>query len=223
MIVKRPADTRKLIERSWIKSLRTFSNNDYYDPRYVNFSSLQVINDDTVQPGNHTPRHLHQNMEIFGYVVDGPCKHVDNLGNVLEIPSGAVQRMSNGTGIYHTEGNASDNPIRYLQLWIDTDTPNTQPNYAWHQFTREDKLNQFCDITAHLPINSNAKLLTGIFTELFHYSLDPKRRYYVYVVSGTGILNGIDFVEGDGFAVTNESNFSIKITDESEVILFDLP
>lgn len=221
MIAKRPANTRALMERSWIKSYRTFSNNDYYDPRYVNFSSLQVINDDTVQPGFHTPRHLHQNMEIFGYVIDGPCRHADNLGNAVDIPGGAVQRMSNGAGIYHTEGNPSDKPIRYLQLWIDTNEPNTEPNYDWHQFTRNDKLNKLCEITQFLPIKSDTKLYCGIFTEKFTVNLDISRKYYVYVVAGSGTINSVDFADGDGFSITNESVLTI-FGNESEIILFDL-
>jgi len=168
MIIHRPAHTRGNPRASWINSYRTFSFPSYYDARYMNFSHLQTINDDRVQSGGHVPIHEHRNMEIFGYVVEGVCRHTDSHGKVLDIPAGAVQRMSTGSGIKHTEGNASDSPNRYLQLWIRPKVLDTDPIHEWYQFTREDKLNQFCDITAKLPIKQDARLLAGIFTQDFH-------------------------------------------------------
>ena len=162
MIILRPASSRGNPRASWINSYRTFSFPSYYDARYMNFSHLQTINDDRVQPGGHVPIHEHKNMEIFGYVVEGVCRHTDSKGNILDIPAGAVQRMSTGSGIKHTEGNASDKPNRYLQLWVRPNVLNTEPSHDWHQFSREDKLNKFCDITEKLPIKQNARLLAGI-------------------------------------------------------------
>jgi redox-sensitive bicupin YhaK (pirin superfamily) len=157
-------------------------------------------------------------MEIFGYVVEGSCRHTDNIGNNLDIPAGAVQRMSAGTGIFHTEGNSGDQPNRYLQLWIRPNVINVAPDYSWHQFTREDKLNKFCDITEKLPINADARLLAGIFTKPFEYAINPTRRYYMYIVTGSGT----DYIEGDGFQYEQESVIKIDPTTESEIILFDL-
>ena len=157
MITKRPYNTRGNPKTDWINSYRTFSFPGYFDPNYKNFGDLQTINDDRVQPGGHVPIHEHKNMEIFGYVVEGVCRHTDSHGKVLDIPAGAVQRMSAGRGIKHTEGNASDTPNRYLQLWIKPNVFDTEPIHEWHQFTREDKLNKFCDITEKLPIKQDAK------------------------------------------------------------------
>jgi redox-sensitive bicupin YhaK (pirin superfamily) len=222
MIIHRPAHTRGNPRASWINSYRTFSFPSYYDARYMNFSHLQTINDDRVQPGGHVPIHEHKNMEIFGYVVEGICRHTDSHGNILDIPAGAVQRMSTGLGIKHTEGNASDKPNRYLQLWIKPNVFDTEPKHDWYQFTREDKLNTFYNITEKLPIKQDAKLLTGIFTQDYTFSLDNNRNYYLYTISGTSTINDIDIIEGDGLSFTNETSIDIKIKTESEIILFDL-
>lgn len=220
MIVNRPASTRGVSTTEGITSYRTFTFQNYRDWQYMNFGSLETINDDWVEPGFRVGRHKHTDREIFGYVVDGPCYHEDD-SQTIEIPSGAVQRMSSGSGMWHSEGNMSDKPIRYLQLWIRSEVKAATPVYSWHKFTREDKLNKFCDITATLPIRADARLLAGIFTETFNYALNPQRRYYLYVVKGTGTANGNEFIEGDGYAFTTESELKINSSD-SEIILFDL-
>jgi redox-sensitive bicupin YhaK (pirin superfamily) len=175
-----------------------------------------------VQHAWQVPWHEHKNMEIFGYVVEGCSHHVDSLGHDVEVPAGAVQRMSAGRGIEHTEGNSTDIPNRYLQLWIRPNVLDVEPRHDYYVFSREDKLNNFCDITEKLPINSDAKLLAGIFTEDFSYDLDTLRKYYLYVISGTLTLNNIYLIEGDGLALVDESIINISNASESEVILFNL-
>jgi redox-sensitive bicupin YhaK (pirin superfamily) len=222
MIVHRPAHSRGNPKNDWINSYRTFSFPGYFDPKYRNFGHLRTINDDRVQPGGHVPVHEHKNMEIFGYVVEGVCRHTDNHGKVLDVPAGAVQRMSAGSGINHTEGNSSETPNRYLQLWIEPNVLDTEPVHEWHQFTREDKLNRFCDVTEKLPIKQDARLLCGIFTQNYELPLDPDRRYYLYVVSGDLEINDFLLVEGDGLSFFDEPLLIINNPHGSEVILFDL-
>lgn len=222
MIILRDNKTRGNPRASWINSYRTFSFPSYYDSRYMSFSDLQTINDDRVQPGGHVPIHEHKNMEIFGYVVEGSCRHTDNHGKSIDVPAGSVQRMSCGSGIKHTEGNASDKPNRYLQLWIRPNVLDTNPIHEWYQFTREDKLNKFCDITEKLPIKQDAKLLAGIFTEDFTFEINISRKYYLYVVSGSVSINGLELVEGDGLSYIEETSIDILSKEESEIILFDL-
>jgi redox-sensitive bicupin YhaK (pirin superfamily) len=222
MIFHRQAHTRGNPTADWITSFRTFYFPPYFDKNYTNFSDLETINDDRTQPGGHVPQHLHKNMEIFGYVVEGKCRHTDSFGKSIDIPAGAVQRMSAGSGIRHTEGNASDSPNRYLQLWIKPNEFDTEPKHDWYQFTREDKLNKFCDITEKLPIKQDARLLSGIFTENFNYELNLSRRYYLYVISGTSTLNDIPLIEGDGLSFTDEEKINIIPNEETEIILFDL-
>ena len=222
MIIHRQANTRGHIVAPFIDTRRTFSFPSYYDSRYMNFSDLQTINDDRVQYAWQVPWHEHKNMEIFGYVVEGSSHHVDSLGNDVEVPAGAVQRMSSGRGISHTEGNTADTPNRYLQLWIRPNEFDTEPRHDWHQFTREDKLNKFCNITEKLPIKQDARLLAGIFTSDFTHNLDTLRKYYLYVVTGTLSVNNIDLIEGDGLSFVDESVINITNANESEIILFDL-
>jgi hypothetical protein len=222
MIFHRKAHTRGNPTADWITSFRTFYFPPYTDKTYTNFSDLETINDDRTQPGGHVPEHLHKNMEIFGYVVEGICRHTDSYGNVIDILAGAVQRMSAGSGIRHTEGNASDKPNRYLQLWIRPNEFNTTPKHDWYQFTKEDKLNKFCDITEKLPIKQDARLLAGIFTQNYMFELNKNRRYYLYVVSGTSSVNEISLIEGDGLSFVEEENIKIMTDTETEIILFDL-
>ena len=222
MIVHRPAGSRGNPRAPFINSYRTFSFPSYYDSRYMNYSDLQTINDDRVQYAWQVPWHEHKNMEIFGYVVEGSSHHVDSLGNDVEVPAGSVQRMSSGRGISHTEGNTADTPNRYLQLWIRPNELDTEPSHDWYQFTRLDKLNNFCNITEKLPIKQDAKLLAGIFTSDYTYQLDTLRKYYLYVVTGTVTINSIDLIEGDGLSFSEESVITITNSNESEIILFDL-
>ena len=222
MIVHRPANTRGNPRADFINSYRTFSFPSYYDSRYMNFSDLQTINDDRVQYAWQVPWHEHKNMEIFGYVVEGSSHHVDSLGNDVEVPAGAVQRMSSGRGISQTEGNTSNIPNRYLQLWIRPNEFDTEPRHDYHQFTRADKLNTFCNITEKLPIKQNARLLAGIFTQDYVFNLDNTRHYYLYVVTGSLNVNNYDLIEGDGLSFSEESVINITNSTESEVILFDL-
>ena len=223
MIVHRPANTRGNIKTSFINTYRTFSFPSYFDPRYIHYSDLQTINDDRVQYAWQVPWHEHKNMEIFGYVVEGSSHHVDSLGNDVEVPAGSVQRMSAGKGISHTEGNTSDTPNRYLQLWIRPNELDTEPTHDFYQFTREDKLNTFCNITEKLPIKQDARLLAGIFTSDYEYSLDTSRKYYLYVVTGSASINNIAVTEGDGLSFSEEGLITITNANESEIILFDLP
>ena len=222
MIVKRPANTRGNPRADFINSYRTFTFPSYYDSRYMNFSDLETINDDRVQYAWQVPWHEHKNMEIFGYVVEGSSHHVDSLGNDVEVPAGSVQRMSSGVGISHTEGNTSNTPNRYLQLWIRPNVFDTEPTHDWYQFTRKDKLNTFCNITEKLPIKQDARLLAGIFTENYTFDLDINRHYYLYIVTGSLNVNNYDLIEGDGLSFTQESVINISNPNESEVILFDL-
>jgi len=222
MIVLRPHNTRGNPKTDWINSYRTFSFPGYFDPKYMNFGHLETINDDRVQPNGHVPIHEHRNMEIFGYVVEGVCRHTDSHGNILDIPAGAVQRMSTGSGIKHTEGNASDTPNRYLQLWVRPNVLNTEPIHEWYQFTREDKLNKFCDVTEKLPIKQDARLLCGIFTEDYTFEINLNRKYYLYVISGVLNVNDFSLIEGDGLSFVKENEIKISLTEESEIILFDL-
>jgi redox-sensitive bicupin YhaK (pirin superfamily) len=222
LITVRPADTRGNPKAPFITSYRTFTFPPYYNPGYMNYGHLETINDDRVQYAWQVPWHEHKNMEIFGYVVSGSSHHVDSLGNDIEVTAGAVQRMSCGLGISHTEGNTVNIPNRYLQLWIQPNVTDTEPRHDWHQFTREDKLNKFCDVTEKLPIKQDARFLAGIFTKNYLCIIDSNRHYYLYVVTGTATINNKVVQEGDGLSFEKEISIEITNPEEAEIILFDL-
>lgn len=227
MIKHRPANTRKYMNAGWIETHRSFSNNSYWDPKYVNYSILEVINDDRVQPHNFVPIHQHMDMEILGYVIDGPCYHNDNLRNILQVPTGSVQRMTAGSGIWHLEGNNSDKPIRYLQIWLRPNKMGIQPKYDAYQFDPQDKLNKFAKIASQIGspiiIQSDAIVTAGVFTEPHSENLDPSRKYYLYIISGKAIINGTESVEGDAYMFEQENLLEISQPINSEMILFNLP
>lgn len=222
MITHRPAGTRGTLDWPWIQSRRTFSNNSYWDPRYMHFGDLEVINDDVVEPGHHVPRHKHQGMEIYGYVVQGPCHHTDDLGNDVAVLGSSVQLMNSGSGIWHTEGNNSDQPIRYLQIWIKPRQSSGNPKHSVLYMDPAERDNQFLDVTAHLPIDQDARLLSGIFTQDYTMPMDPMRQYYLYVVLGSLRVNNLDAEEGDGFAFEDEDILEITSARSAEIILLDL-
>jgi redox-sensitive bicupin YhaK (pirin superfamily) len=188
----------------------------------MNFSDLEVINDDILEPHTSVPEHGHENMDIYGYVVNGPCTHWDNLGNSADIPSGSVQRMVSGKGIRHTEANNTDSAIRYIQIWVKPNSTNLEPSWDWISIPHEERLDNFFNVTEGLPINQNARLLSGIFTESHTHSIVKDRKYYVYIVGGKGSLNQSEFDEGDGFYVEQETQLEIAVTDTAEIIMLDL-
>jgi redox-sensitive bicupin YhaK (pirin superfamily) len=225
MINYRAANTRGYLNPGWIQSRRTFSNNSYWNPRYMNWGVLEVINDDILQPGHTVPKHEHKNMEILGYIVNGPCHHWDSLGNKCLAESGSVQRMSSGSSIWHTESNQTDQPIRYLQLWIRPSVTNTPAEYTQQHFSREQKLNTFCLIASKvgpIVIKQQAQVWAGIFTEDYVQRLDPQRRYYLYLVLGSATVNDIDINEGDGIAIEKSDGISVTKSNNAEILLFEV-
>lgn len=226
MIKHRPHTTRKHMGDVWIETHRSFSNNSYWDPNYINYSLLEVINDDRVQPHSFVPIHQHMDMEILGYIVEGECYHNDNLRNITDVPAGAVQHMTAGTGIWHIEGNNTDKPNRYLQIWLRPNKMGIQPKYDGYIFDREDKLNKFCLIArqydAPIIIQSDAVVSAGIFTEDRRFEINPNIKHYMYVVKGTAKINDYECVEGDALMYENEKVVTIDNPSECEVILFSL-
>ena len=226
MIKHRPANTRKHMGDTWIETHRSFSNNSYWDPQYINYSILEVINDDRVAPHSFVPIHQHMDMEILGYVVEGECYHNDNLRNITDIPAGGVQHMTAGSGIWHLEGNNTDIPNRYLQIWLRPNKMGIPPVYDGYIFEREDKLNKFCVVArqfnAPIIIQSDAVVYSGIFTQPHSESINPLIKHYLYVVKGTANVNGYNMIEGDALMYEDEHNVHITEANECEIILFDL-
>lgn len=204
----RPANTRGRLKKSWIESLRTFSNNDYWNPKYMNWNCLKVINDDTQQPGGMVPNHEHKNYDILGYVVEGELEHTDSLGNVTRAKAGQIQHMWCGKSIWHTEKCIGDTPARYLQLWI---TPNRNLN-SNPSYQVIDKGPEFAPIL--VEFNQDITVRGGILSTEY-----TTGKSYLYVVSGTCMINGQTLSQGDGAELYNETIIPI---DNPHLLLFEL-
>jgi|SRR5579875_415705 len=232
MIVIRKAEARGRTGADWLDSRHSFSFADYYDPREMGFSRLRVINDDRIAPGGGFPPHAHRDMEIVTYVLDGAVRHRDSLGNGSVIEAGEVQRMSAGTGVTHSEFNASDSaPLHLLQIWIEPDRRGHQPGYEQRRFAQDRKRNRMLLIASpdgrenSLRLNQDARIYAGVL-ETGHpveFAADPKRHLYVHLVRGAAALNGIAMRAGDGAKITDESALTFAAPEEAEVLLFDLP
>lgn len=204
----RPANTRGVMKQSWITSLRTFSNNDYWNPKYMNWNCVKVINDDTQQPGGMVPNHEHKNYDILGYVVEGELEHTDSLGNVTRAKAGQIQHMWCGKSIWHTEKCIGDTPARYLQLWI---TPNRNLN-STPSYQVIDKGPEFSTIP--VEFNQDITVKGGILSTEY-----ATQKSYLYVVSGSCTINGQTLSQGDGAELYNETIIPIG---SPHLLLFEL-
>lgn len=207
MIIRSP-NTRGHLKSDWIESRRTFSNNSYWDPKYMNFGPIQVINDDILQPGYMVPKHEHKNMEILGYMVDGQLEHWDSEGNLNIATVGQIQHMSCGESIWHTEKCISNTPARYLQIWISPTKSNTYPFY--------EIITKSLDFGPVLIGNQETIINAGIIQQ--HYKVEVSGKAYLYVVSGNISNNDIQLSEGFGMEL--ESEF-FEANFESHIILIE--
>ncbi len=231
MIIVRPARERGHADHGWLDTHHTFSFADYYDPEHESFRTLRVINEDRVLPAQGFPTHPHRDMEILTYVLEGGLEHRDSLGTGSVIRPGDVQRMTAGTGVLHSEFNASkDAAVHFLQIWIVPEKRGLAPGYEQKSFdvaARQDKLCLVASrqgsgnsVTVHQDMRLYATLLTaGARVE---HPLAPRRHAWVQVARGRVHLNDIDLEAGDGAAVSDESSLNIQGRDPAEILLFDL-
>jgi hypothetical protein len=228
---------RKSCERGhanhgWLDTYHTFSFADYYDPEQMGFGPLRVINEDRVEPGQGFGTHGHRDMEIITYVLDGGLQHRDSLGNGSVIRTGDVQRMSAGTGVLHSEFNASPrDPVHFLQIWIEPSARGVRPGYEQRHFAAEDRRGRLRLIAspdgrdASVTIHQDARVYAvdlGVDEAVAH-SLEAGRRAYVHVARGAVILNGTPLEAGDGARLVDETALNLSALQESQVLFFDLP
>lgn len=232
MITIRPANERGAANFGWLDSRHTFSFGNYYDPNHMGFSSLRVINEDKVLPEQGFGTHGHRDMEIISYVLEGSLEHKDSIGNGSVIRPGDVQRMSAGTGIFHSEYNASNSdPVHFLQIWILPDTKGLEPSYEQTYFSEEERLGALRlvgsrdgrngSVTIHQDVNLYAgRLLAG---DTVDHVVPDGRSLWVQVVRGAIKLNDHELMAGDGANMTQESHLHlISESDDAEVLVFDL-
>jgi len=232
MIDVRHAKERGHANHGWLDTWHTFSFSGYYDPRFMGFRVLRVINEDTVAPGQGFPQHGHRDMEIISYVLHGGLAHKDSLGTGSVIRPGDVQRMSAGTGVRHSEFNASDqSPVHFLQIWIEPARAGIAPGYEQKAFTEADKRGRLRLVASpdgadgSLTIHQDARLYATILTpgEAVAHQLARGRHAWVQVTRGTLMVNGEPLAQGDGAAISDEATVSLTGETDAEALLFDLP
>jgi quercetin 2,3-dioxygenase len=232
MIRIRKAADRGHFDHGWLDTHHTFSFADYYDPQFMGFRTLRVINEDRVKPGRGFGTHSHRDMEIITYIIEGALEHRDSMGTGSVIRPGEVQRMSAGTGVLHSEFNSSPSEkVHLLQIWILPERRGLEPSYEQKNFSAAEKLNRFRLIASHdgrngsVTIHQDAQLSAAIIEEgkTVAYDLDKGRYAWLQVARGEVTLNGKALKAGDGAAVEKETKVEIRGTaDRSEVLLFDL-
>jgi len=231
MEIRRAAE-RGHAEHGWLDSFHSFSFADYYDPSHMGFGALRVINEDRVQPGQGFGTHSHRDMEIISYVLEGGLAHRDSMGNGSVIRPGDVQRMSAGTGVAHSEYNASDrDPVHFLQIWIEPSVRGVRPGYEEKRFEAASKRGQLRliaspdgrdgSVTLHQDANLYAALLDG--AETAQHMPRAGRRTYVHVVRGEITVNGNPLAHGDALKLSGEQAVRLEQGRDAEVLLFDLP
>jgi redox-sensitive bicupin YhaK (pirin superfamily) len=232
MLTLRKAEERGRANFGWLDSRHSFSFGHYYDPDHMGFGPLRVINDDRVAPAGGFPTHPHGDMEIVSYVLEGGLAHKDSLGTGSVIKPGDVQRMSAGTGIRHSEFNASKTePVHFLQIWILPERPGLDPSYEQKTFLPEEKRGRLRlvgsrdgregSVKIHQDVDLYATLLGD--GESVSHALKPGRKAWVQVAKGTASLNGEQLYPGDGVGVDEPGNLELAGTSEdAEILLFDM-
>jgi len=231
MITIRRSRERGHFDHGWLNTFHTFSFDQYYDPRYMNFRTLRVINEDFVAAGRGFPTHGHRDMEIITYILEGALKHEDSMGNGSIIRPGDVQRMSAGTGVRHSEKNASnDERVHLLQIWILPETVDLEPSYEQKAFSEDERRgglrliasNDGRDgsVTVHQDVSVYASLIDA--GQTVNATMDQTRYGWIQVARGTVSVNGQRAEHGDGLIVMGESSLEIAADEPSEILLFDL-
>ena len=231
MITVRRSDERGGGNYGWLDTKHTFSFSDYWDPRWMGFRSLRVINEDYVAPAAGFPTHPHNDMEIITYVLEGKLEHKDSLGTGSVILPGDGQRMTAGRGIRHSEYNPSKTEqVHLYQIWILPEKKGLQPSYEQKSFPTDEKQGKLRLIASpdakdgSVKINQDARLYVTLLNpgdEISH-EFATNRHGWLQVAKGSVEIAGQQLGQGDGAAISDEQKVTIKGGQDSEVLLFDL-
>jgi redox-sensitive bicupin YhaK (pirin superfamily) len=229
MMIRRSHE-RGHADHGWLDSHHTFSFADYYDPEHMGYRALRVINEDRVAPGGGFPTHSHRDMEILSYVLAGGLGHKDSMGNGSVIRPGDVQRMSAGTGVAHSEMNASrQEPVHFLQIWIIPDRRGHQPGYEQKHFPVDDRTGQLRIVASpdgrqgSVTVHQDVTLHSGVLRDGDHvrYELPAGRHAWIHVAQGAIVVNGTRLEAGDAAAIDQPGVIDLAGAG-GEVLLFDL-
>jgi redox-sensitive bicupin YhaK (pirin superfamily) len=227
----RRAGERGKADHGWLLSFHTFSFADYYDPAHMGFRALRVINEDRVQPGQGFGSHSHRDMEIISYVLDGALEHKDSMGGSSIIRPGEVQRMSAGTGVTHSEFNASnDELVHFLQIWILPARPGGKPGYEQKAFPEGERRGKLRLVASpdgrdgSVTIRQDVALYASLprTGETLRHELAGGRHAWVHVARGQVEIGGEQLEAGDAAAISDARGLELTGRDSSEVLLFDL-
>jgi quercetin 2,3-dioxygenase len=231
MIRIHKSEERGHANHGWLNSRFTFSFADYFDPKHVHFRTLRVMNDDHIAGGGGFPTHPHRDMEIVTYVLEGALAHKDSMGNGSVIRPGDVQYMSAGTGVAHSEFNASGTePVHLYQIWMFPDKKNYEPTYDQKHFSTDEKRGKLRLVVSpdgrdgSVKIRQDNELYATVLGpgETVQHAIKPERHVYVQVASGSVTLNGQQLNVGDGAALSAEKSVELAGVKDAEVLLFDL-
>lgn len=227
MITLRKSSERGYADHGWLKSHHSFSFADYHDERFMGFGALRVINEDRVAPGGGFAMHGHRDMEIISYVIEGQLAHQDSMGNGSVIEAGAVQRISAGRGIYHSEYNASEEaPVHFLQIWVKPDRTGLSPGYEESRL--DDSRDRLVLLAAPeggaVTVHQDVRIHFGRFDAGLGETvpLQEGRRAYIHLARGSLTVNGTALAAGDAAMVVDEDSIELADGQAAEVLVFDL-
>lgn len=231
MMQIRRSQERGYADHGWLKSFHSFSFAGYYDPAWMGWGNLRVINEDRIAPGTGFGTHGHRDMEIISYVLQGNLAHKDSMGNVKGLPPGDVQRMSAGTGVMHSEFNlAEGETTHFLQIWIEPSARGVSPGYEQKTFPEADKRGRLRRVASpdgadgSVSMHADATLYAGLFdgAEAASLALDPSRKAYVHLIRGALSVNGERLQGGDAALLAGASRIELGQGEDAEVLVFDL-
>lgn len=227
----RKSEERGKANFSWLDSKHSFSFGHYHDPKHMGFGPLRVINEDRVAPGGGFPTHPHSDMEIISYVLEGALEHKDNIGTGSVIRPGDVQRMTAGSGVRHSEFNASKTePVHFLQIWVIPEKKGLEPSYEQKSFSDAEKRGRLRligsrdgrdgSVTIHQDVDLYVTVLAA--GDSVTHTIAEGRGAWLQVARGSATVNGTALGAGDGLAIGQSGPLIIEGTGDGEVLLFDM-
>ena len=232
MLQVRKSEDRGNADHGWLQSKHTFSFGDYVDRDHTGFGPLLVMNEDRVAPGQGFGTHGHRDMEIISYVLSGALEHKDSMGTGSVLHYGAVQRMSAGTGVRHSEFNHNRGEVvHFLQIWIQPNQLGIPPSYEEKNFAPESKQGKLALIASNdgrkgsVLIHQNAEIYASIMAEgdSLKHELKEGRIGYVHLIRGAVTVNGVHLKQGDALKISDETLVTLEQAEAAELLLFDLP
>jgi redox-sensitive bicupin YhaK (pirin superfamily) len=233
-MVLHKANTRGAADHGWLKAKHTFSFANYYNPERVQFGVLRVLNDDIIAGGMGFGTHPHDNMEIITIPIEGELKHRDSMGHEKVIKQGEIQVMSAGTGVQHSEfNNIKDKAINLLQIWLFPNKRGVQPRYDQQMLDVNKMKNTWAQILSPDPIDDGVWIHQNAWFHMGEFSKNSKNLYtikqkinglYIFVISGSVQVNGVQLETRDGLGVWDTENFTFEVkSDKTKILLMDVP